>query len=118
MTKRGEYGKLLQKRGSLSIMKIIDEKTVKHVAFLSRLSLNEKELKVYSSQLASILTYISKLNEIDTRNVPPTSHVISSLKNVYRKDVLKASLKMDEALNNAPSREGAFFKVPPIIEGK
>ena len=99
-------------------MKTIDSKTVKHVAHLARLELNDKELQQYSSQLASILSYISKLNEIDTTNVIPTSHALSTLKNVFRKDVLKKSLETDDALKNAPSNEGDFFKVPQIIEGK
>jgi aspartyl-tRNA(Asn)/glutamyl-tRNA(Gln) amidotransferase subunit C len=98
--------------------KSIDKSTVKHVAHLSRLELDEKELETYSGQLASILSYINKLNEIDTKNVTPTSHAIASLKNVFRKDVLKPSLDAKEVLKNAPSKEGAFFKVPQIIEGK
>ncbi|MDP3804206.1 MAG: Asp-tRNA(Asn)/Glu-tRNA(Gln) amidotransferase subunit GatC, partial [Candidatus Omnitrophota bacterium] len=91
---------------------------VKHVAHLARLSLDDKELELYSGQLTSILSYISKLNEIDTEDVPPTSHVLSTLKNVFRKDVLKPSLKSDDALNNAPQKEEGFFKVPQVIEGK
>ena len=98
--------------------KAIDAKTVKHVAHLSRLELSAKELDEYSGQLASILSYISKLNEIDTKGVLPTSHPLATLKNVFRKDVLKKSLGTDEALKNAPAKEGDFFKVPQIIEGK
>lgn len=99
-------------------MRTIDKSTVKHVAHLARLSLDEKELDLYSSQLAAILTYISKLNEINTDKVPPTSHALSTLKNVFRKDVLRPSLGTDEALKNAPQKEDGFFKVPQIIEGK
>ena len=99
-------------------MKTIDSKIVKHVAHLARLELDDKELKEYSGQLASILSYISKLNEIDTANVVPTSHALTTLKNVFRKDVLRKSLDPDEALANAPSKEDGFFKVPQIIEGK
>ncbi len=99
-------------------MKSIDTKIVKHVAHLARLELDEKELALYSGQLASILSYISKLNEIDTANVIPTSHALTTLKNVFRKDILKESLKPDEATANAPSKDGNFFKVPQIIEGK
>jgi aspartyl-tRNA(Asn)/glutamyl-tRNA(Gln) amidotransferase subunit C len=99
-------------------MKTIDAKVVKHVAHLARLELNDSELEHHSRQLASILSYISKLNEIDTTNVLPTSHALTTLKNVFRKDVLRKSLEPDEALKNAPSREGDFFKVPQIIEGK
>ncbi len=99
-------------------MKAIDAKTVKHVAHLARLELNDKELQQYSGQLASILSYISKLNEIETSGVVPTSHPLATLKNVFRKDILKKSLETDEALKNAPAKEGDFFKVPQIIEGK
>lgn len=99
-------------------MGIIDKNTVKHVALLSRLELNDKELDVYSKQLASILHYISKLNEINTDKVQPTSHPLSTLKNVFRKDILKKSLSSEEVLKNAPSKEGDFFKVPQVIEGK
>lgn len=96
----------------------IEKKDVKHVALLSRLELDEKDLETYSRQLASILSYISKLNEIDTANVHPTSHPLSTLKNVFIKDTLKRSLTPEDALRNAPSKEGEFFKVPQIIEGK
>ena len=97
-------------------MKTIDKGTVKHVAHLGRLRLSDNELEQYSGQLASILSYISKLNEIDTTNVLPTSHALTTLKNVFRKDVLRKSLETDEALENAPSKEGDFFKVPQIID--
>lgn len=98
--------------------KAINNETVKRVALLSRLSLSEKELELYSRQLAAILSYISKLNEVDTKDVQPTSHALPTLKNVFRKDVLRPSLKIEDALKNAPAKEGSFFKVPKIIEGK
>ena len=99
-------------------MKIIDKDTVKRVAFLSRLSLDEKEFELYSGQLASILSYIDKLNEVDTKDTPPTSHVLTTLVNVDRPDVLKKSLDVEKALSNAPEKEGDFFKIPKVIEGK
>lgn len=99
-------------------MKTIDKIVVSRVAHLARLTLDQKELDVYSKQLASILSYINKLNEIDTKDVLPTSHALNTLKNVFRKDYPKPSLKAEEALNNAPSRDDDFFKVPPVIEGK
>jgi aspartyl-tRNA(Asn)/glutamyl-tRNA(Gln) amidotransferase subunit C len=96
----------------------IDKKAVTKVALLSRLELDEKETELYSTQLAAILSYIDKLNEIDTSNVLPTSHVLPTLKNVFRKDSLKKSLDVSDVLSNAPSKEGDFFKVPQVIEGK
>lgn len=99
-------------------MSTIDRGVVKHVALLSRLSLDEGEIEEYSGQLSSILSYISKLNEIDTKDTPPTSHALSTLKNVFRKDSARPSLDTEDVLNNAPSREGDFFKVPQVIEGR
>jgi len=99
-------------------MKSIDKKTVERVAHLSRLELDEKELELYCAQLALILSYIDKLNEIDTSKTQPTSHALSTLKNVFRTDILKASISSDEALLNAPAKDGDLFKVPPIIGGK
>lgn len=99
-------------------MNSIDKNIVKRVAHLARLSLDEKESALYSSQLGAILSYIDKLNEINTDNVLPTSHALPTLKNVFRKDVLKPSLGAEDTLSNAPSKEGDFFKVPKIIEGK
>lgn len=97
-------------------MSSIDKKVVEHVAHLARLSLSNEELADYSRQLADILAYISRLNEVNTEGVPPTSHPLSTLKNVFRKDLLKPSLESFEALRNAPSTEGEFFKVPQVIE--
>jgi aspartyl-tRNA(Asn)/glutamyl-tRNA(Gln) amidotransferase subunit C len=99
-------------------MSAIDKDTVRHVALLSRLALDDKEIAAYSGQLASILSYISKLNELDTKNTLPTSHALSTLKNVFRKDMVKPSLSVGDALGNAPAKEGGFFKVPQVIEGK
>ena len=99
-------------------MAIIDKNTVKHVALLSRLDLSDEELDIYSRQLESILSYISKLNEVNTKDVQPTSHALSTLKNVFRKDSLKSSLKVEDVLKNSPSSEGDFFKVPQVIEGR
>jgi aspartyl-tRNA(Asn)/glutamyl-tRNA(Gln) amidotransferase subunit C len=98
--------------------KVIDKDTVKRVALLSRLSLKEDEIATYSKQLEAILLYISKLNEVDTKDVQPTSHALSTLKNVFRKDTTKPSLEVEDVLENAPSKEGDFFKVPQVIEGK
>jgi len=99
-------------------MKSIDKKVVEKVAHLSRLELNEKELDQYCSQLALILSYIDKLNELDTSKTQPTTHALSTLKNVFRKDVPRKSISSDEALENAPAKDGGLFKVPPVIGSK
>ncbi|MFH1381017.1 MAG: Asp-tRNA(Asn)/Glu-tRNA(Gln) amidotransferase subunit GatC [Candidatus Omnitrophota bacterium] len=98
--------------------KPIDSAIVKRVAELARLKLSDKELALYSGQLADIITYIGKLNEVETSGVSPTCHPLDSLKNVFRKDVVKKSLSADDALRNAPSSADGFFRVPKIINQK
>lgn len=59
----------------------ISKEEVKHIAMLSRLELDEREIELYQDQLSRILEYVEKLNEIDTSQIEPTSHVID-LKNL------------------------------------
>lgn len=94
---------------------IISKKDVEYVAKLSRLKLKEEQKQKFTHQLNSILEYIEKLNKLDTSQIEPTSHVVP-LKNVRRKDLIKPSSPVDEALKNAPDKERGYFKVPPIIE--
>ena len=88
---------------------------VGYVANLARLYLNEEEVKRLGVQLDDILDYINKLNEVDTKDTQPTSHILP-LENVCREDEVKSSLGVNDVLKNAPSIEGNFFKVPKIIE--
>lgn len=93
----------------------ITVKDVQYVANLARLELTDEELENLTKQLDGILTYMNKLNELDTEGIEPLSHVLP-LKNVYREDKVAPSLPVEEALKNAPGREGRFFKVPKVIE--
>ncbi|TKJ44947.1 Asp-tRNA(Asn)/Glu-tRNA(Gln) amidotransferase GatCAB subunit C [Candidatus Aerophobetes bacterium Ae_b3b] len=95
--------------------KKIDRKEVKYIAHLARLQLTSEEEEKFSRQLGEILSYVDKLKEVDTRNVPPTSHVFA-LKNVFRDDKQKKSLSQREALSNAPKKKRNQFQVPKIIE--
>lgn len=88
---------------------------VEHVANLARLVFNEEEKKKLTEQLGRILDYIEQLNELDTEDVEPTSHVIP-IKNVVRPDVVRPSLTRDDALANAPSDVDGLFEVPKIVE--
>ncbi len=88
---------------------------VEHVANLARLVFNEEEKKKLAEQLGRILDYIEQLNELDTEDVEPTSHVIP-MKNVVRPDVVRPSLTRDDALANAPSDVDGLFEVPKIVE--
>lgn len=93
----------------------ISKQEVEHVARLARLELSEKEKDQLTDQLSNILTYVEKLNELDTRGVEPTAHVLD-ISNVMRDDVPGVSLPQDMALANAPEKAAGHFKVPKIIE--
>ena len=96
--------------------KTITEDDVKYVAGLARLRLDDAQTVKFKDQLSAILDYINQLNRVNTENVAPTTHVLTSMKNVFRKDVLKASLSPEEALKNAPDKNKNFFKVPKVIK--
>lgn len=93
----------------------IDKETVKYVAHLARIELQDKELEKLSQQLHDILDFIDKLKELDIKNTNPTSHILP-ISNVLREDKLHKSLSPGEALMNAPCKEGNFFVVPKVIE--
>ena len=88
---------------------------VDYVANLARLNLTPEEAKLFSAQLKDILTYVDKLKKAGIKGIPATSHVLP-LENVFREDKVKPSLSASEALKNAPSKKGNFFKVPKVIE--
>ncbi len=92
----------------------ISVKEVDYLAHLSRLQLTPEETAHFAGQLDEILSYVEKLKKAQTDEVLPTSHVLE-LTNVTREDKVQPSLSTEEALSNAPSREGPFFKVPRVI---
>ncbi len=93
----------------------ISKEEIEHIASLARLSLSEKEKELFGSQLSSILNYMEKLNELDTKDIEPTSHVLP-LSNVMRDDIPRPSIPREDALLNAPDHTDKFYRVPKIIE--
>jgi len=83
-----------------------------HVAHLARLELREDELARLEVQLNDILAAVSKVAELDLGDVPPTSHPLDVV-NVWAEDEPLPCLSVEDALRNAPDREGDFFRVPP-----
>jgi len=88
---------------------------VEHVAKLARLNLTEEERETFTGQLNAILQYAEKLNELDTDQVEPTTHVLH-LSNVMREDEVRESLPQEKVFRNAPEEEGGQFKVPAVLE--
>lgn len=96
-------------------MSRISIEQVKHVANLSRLAITEEEAIQFQKQLDAIISYAEQLNELDTENVAPTTHVLN-MQNVWREDVAGEGLPLEEVLKNAPDHEDGQIRVPAIIE--
>ncbi len=94
----------------------VTRKDVEHIAELARLKFSEDELNNFTDQLNKILTYVEKLNELDTENIEPLSHPVEG-NNVFREDKIKPSISTEEALKNAPEKDEQFFHVPKVIGG-
>ncbi|MGV8073297.1 MAG: Asp-tRNA(Asn)/Glu-tRNA(Gln) amidotransferase subunit GatC [Syntrophobacteraceae bacterium] len=92
----------------------ISRDEVRHVANLARLELSEQEEMRMTEQMNQILTYMDKLNELDTTNIPATTHAIQ-LQNVFRADEARPSLDRKNVLANAPDSDGKSFLVPKVI---
>jgi len=89
---------------------------VSRVAFLARLQLSDDEKTRLTTDLNDILAQFARLQELDTNDVPPTSHSLP-LQNVLREDIVRPSLPRDEATANAPEKRDGNFIVPQIMEG-
>ncbi len=96
-------------------MAAITPEEVEHVANLARLEFNEEEIDQFTHQLGRILDYIGKLNELDTTDVPPTSHVLP-IHNVSKEDAVQPSYDRELVFATAPETEEGHFDVPKVIE--
>ena len=94
-------------------MKITREE-VENVARLARLELAGEEVDKMTNQLDTILSYVAKLDELDTTNVAVTTHT-QSVTNAFRDDEVRESLPREKALANGPKQNGEAFVVPKII---
>ena len=92
----------------------INLEEVDKIAHLAKLSFSNTERETLAVQLATIVEYMEKLDELDTSDVKPTSHVLD-LKNVFRDDVVENWLTQAEVLQNAPVAKKGYFSVPKVI---
>jgi len=90
----------------------ISHEQLLHVAHLARLELREDEIGRLGAQLNDIIAAVGKVSELDLSDVPATSHPLDIV-NVWGADEPHRSLSVEDALANAPEREGSSFKVPP-----
>ena len=91
-----------------------DSFDIKKIALLARLKLTEEEQTRLGRQFEGILQHIDQLNQLDTENVEPTSHVLP-LQNVFREDEVKTVFEDGQYLPLAPRQDKGHYEVPQII---
>ncbi|MBD3376242.1 Asp-tRNA(Asn)/Glu-tRNA(Gln) amidotransferase subunit GatC [candidate division KSB1 bacterium] len=95
-------------------MMSVSRDQVKNIARLAKLQFSPQEEDHFTEQFNQILSYVEKLDELDTESVDPTTHVLD-LNNVLREDKVVQWLTQDQALANAPLKKSGFFSVPKVI---
>jgi aspartyl-tRNA(Asn)/glutamyl-tRNA(Gln) amidotransferase subunit C len=93
----------------------VNSELVNNIANLARLHFTDDEKKEIEKDLQRMISFVEKLNEIDTTGVQPLQHMSTSI-NVLREDEIEGSISRDDALQNAPVTDGVFFKVPKVIK--
>ena len=94
---------------------VINDETIEYVGILAKLELSEEEKEAAKKDMASMLDYIDKLNELDTQGIEPLSHVFP-VYNVFREDVISNGDGSKATLSNAPERRDDTFVVPKTVE--
>lgn len=88
---------------------------IEHIAGLARIALTDEESARFAAQFSRLFDFIRELQALDVSHVSPAAQVIP-LQNVMRDDEVTPCLTQEQALANAPAREGPYFKAPRILE--
>jgi aspartyl-tRNA(Asn)/glutamyl-tRNA(Gln) amidotransferase subunit C len=95
----------------------IDDKLIEHLAHLSRLEFEGSAKEGIKNDLNRILSFVEKLNELDTDKVEPLVYMTEEV-NSLREDVVVQDISQQDALKNAPKKDSDYFKVPKVVERK
>ena len=93
----------------------LDDATVRNIAKLARIKVQDAEVADLALELSNILDWIEQLNEVDTDDVEPLTNVTDMVM-PKRADKITDGNYPDKVLANAPDPEGAFFTVPKVVE--
>ncbi|HYM17009.1 MAG TPA: Asp-tRNA(Asn)/Glu-tRNA(Gln) amidotransferase subunit GatC [Micropepsaceae bacterium] len=93
----------------------VDEDTVKRIARLARLALDETQTAAIKDELNALIAWVEQLKEVDVAGVPPMTSVVEQ-KLKMRKDEVTDGGYPDDLMKNAPLSENRFFVVPKVVE--
>lgn len=94
---------------------IISDETIEYVGILAKLELSDSEKEQAKKDMAGMLDYFDKLNELDTTGITPMSHIFP-IHNVFREDVVTNGDDMENIMKNAPESKNGTFGVPITVE--
>jgi aspartyl-tRNA(Asn)/glutamyl-tRNA(Gln) amidotransferase subunit C len=93
----------------------VDAATVRRVAHLARIAVDEDEVENLRGELNAILAFVEQLSEVDVEGVEPMTSVTPMAMKMRRDEVTEGGIA-DDVLKNAPAREDHFFLVPKVVE--
>ena len=94
---------------------MIDLKEFEHLEKLSRIQIVKDKIDEYITKISGIVSYIGRLQEVDTKGVLPTAQV-TNLSKALREDEVKESLSQQDVLKNSKHIQDGYFKVPKVVE--
>ncbi|MBU0505885.1 Asp-tRNA(Asn)/Glu-tRNA(Gln) amidotransferase subunit GatC [bacterium] len=93
---------------------MINKNEIIRISKLANIKINDTDIPKLSQELNQILEYVEKINELDLKDIKPTSHAVAT-HNVFREDLVVQNEIINDVLNTAPDTEENFFKVPKVI---
>lgn len=97
-------------------MVAIDEASIAHLTRLSRIECTPEERQKLCADLGKILAYVEQLQEIDTKDIEPLSHVLENVSSFMREDIVGELLPQKLFFNNAPETTGGYLKVFSVLK--
>ena len=95
----------------------IDHSTVDKLSNLAKLEFEQEAKEEIIKDLNNILSFIDKLNELDTSNIEPLIYMGDEV-NILREDDVKLEINHEEALKNAAKKDSDYFRAPKVLEKK
>ena len=99
-------------------MPIFNKEDLISLEKLSRINLSKEQEEKFLSQTSKILDYMKLLDEIDTNNIEPLTHVIENMETLLAEDEITDHLPREQFLENTPSSVGGFLKVPAVLDNE
>ena len=94
---------------------MISKEDVKHIAGLAKLKFSDEELEDFTNKFSHVLSYVEKLQEVDTENVEPTYQVNDNIQ-LLREDEVVEGLSREDVLRNAPDKQYGYFRLPKVLD--